>query len=125
MRCNHTQKIEKRCFNHERRNHMTQEEKSARELQAEEHLRLAKARLIKVRREEKQRLRKEQDHHKYIMGGIVVKYFPEAYSFTELEMNRIIACAFSLEDVQNMITKVVNERTENAAEKENEGYETN
>ena len=104
---------------------MTQEEKSARELQAEEHLRLAKARLIKVRREEKQRLRKEQDHHKYIMGGIVVKYFPEAYSFTELEMNRIIACAFSLEDVQNMITKVVNERTENAAEKENEGYETN
>ena len=89
---------------------MEQREKSAKELQAEENVRQALARLKRIRNEEKQKLRKEQDHHKFMLGGVVVKYFPEAYSFTELEMNRIIACAFSLDDVKNMIAKVVNER---------------
>ena len=48
-----------------------------------------------------------------MMGGCVLKYFPEsynAYEFDEPEMNRIIACAFSLKDVKNMIKTVVNER---------------
>lgn len=40
----------------------------------------------------------------------MVKYFPECFEFNEQEMNRIIACAFSLRDVQNMISRVVNER---------------
>ena len=30
-------------------------------------------------REEKEQLRKARDRHKYMMGGCVVKYFPEAY----------------------------------------------
>ena len=47
------------------------------------------------------------------MGGCVLKYFPEeynAYEFDELEMNRIIACAFSLRDVKNMIKTVIKDR---------------
>ena len=80
-------------------------------LLAEEQFKRAQANLAKAKREEKAKLRKEQDRHKFMMGGCVVKYFPEAYDFSEQEMNRIIACAFSLKDVQNMIRKVVSERT--------------
>ena len=94
---------------------MDQKEKTQRELQAMEEVKRAKARLAKVRREEKKNLRKEQDHHKFMMGGIIIKYFPDAYGFTELEMNRIISCAFASRDVQNMISTVVRERSLNEA----------
>ena len=94
---------------------MDQKEKTQRELQAIEEVKRAKARLAKVRREEKKNLRKEQDHHKFMMGGIIIKYFPDAYDFTELEMSRIIACAFASRDVQNMISTVVRERSLNEA----------
>ena len=96
---------------------MEKKEKSVQELKALEQVKKAQANLAKVRREEKAKLRKEQDHHKFIMGGIIVKYFPEAYEFSEQEMNRIIACAFSLKDVQNMIRTVVSERTPEESEK--------
>lgn len=89
---------------------MTEQEKSQKVIAAEEALRQAKARLSRVKKEEKEKLRKEQNHHKYMMGGVVAKYFPECFEFNEQEMNRIIACAFSLRDVQNMISRVVNER---------------
>ena len=94
---------------------MDQKEKTQRELQAIEEVKRAKARLAKVRREEKKNLRKEQDHHKFMMGGTIIKYFPDAYGFTELEMNRIIACAFASRDVQNMISTIVRERSLNEA----------
>ena len=89
---------------------MEKKEKSTRELQAEELLRQAKARLNKVRNEERKKARKEQDHHKFIMGGIVAKYFPECYEFTEQELSRILACAFKNRDIQNMIGAVVKDR---------------
>ncbi len=67
-----------------------------------------------------------------MMGGVVAKYFPECYEFNEQEINRIIACAFSLRDLKNMINRVKNERTvpdqerklNNAEERkaENEGF---
>ena len=63
--------------------------------------------------------RKAQDRHKYMMGGCVLKYFPEglnAFDFDEQEMNRIIACAFSLKDVKNMINTVMKERPDPDAE---------
>ena len=101
---------------------MTQEEKTTKVARAELKLRQAQAEYKKALREEKERERKAQDRHKYMMGGCVVKYFPEAYGFSELEMNRIIACAFSLKDVQNMIRTVKKERvvpdTENNGEEE-------
>ncbi len=90
---------------------MTQEEKSRRIQQAEEKLRQAKAQLAKAKREEREKTRKEENHQKYVLGGIVVKYFPEAYGFSEHEMSRIIACAFKNRDIQNMISTVVKERS--------------
>ena len=58
--------------------------------------------------------------YKYMMGGCVVKYFPEAYDFSEQEMNRIIACAFSLKDVKNMINTVLKERPDPAVSNDEE-----
>ena len=89
---------------------MAKEEKSKKVLQAEERFKKAQAELLKAKREEKAKARKEQDHHKFIMGGIIVKYFPDAYEFSEQEMHMIIACAFKNRDIQNMIRTVVNER---------------
>ena len=107
---------------------MTQEEKTTKVARAEQKLRQAQAEYKKALREEKERERKMQDRHKYMMGGCVVKYFPEAYDFSEPEMNRIIACAFSLKDVKNMIETVLKERpatapTNTEEEAENDGFE--
>ena len=95
-----------------------------------EKVKRANAELAKVVREEKAQLRKAQDRHKYMMGGCVVKYFPEAYDFTEQEMNRIIACAFSLKDVKNMITTVLKDRPDpvvinDEEEAENDDFDFN
>ena len=86
---------------------MEQQQISAKKQKALDKVKRANAELAKVVREEKEQLRKAQDRHKYMMGGCVVKYFPEAYDFSEQEMNRIIACAFSLKDVKNMINTVL------------------
>jgi len=93
---------------------VTSEEKSTKIERAERRLRQAQAEYKKALREEKEKERKAQDHHKFMMGGVVVKYFPEAYDFSEQEMNRIIACAFSLKDVKNMINTVLKERPDPA-----------
>ena len=103
---------------------MEQEQISAKKLKAMEEVKRANAELAKVVREEKEQLRKTQDRHKYMMGGCVVKYFPEAYDFSEQEMNRIIACAFSLKDVKNMIATVLKERPDSAVNND-EGEEKN
>ena len=89
----------------------------------------ANAELDKIVREEKEQLRKAQDRHKYMMGGCVVKYFPEAYDFSEQEMNRIIACAFSLNDLKNMINTVLKQRPDpevnnDEEEDENDDFDT-
>ena len=89
---------------------MEQKEKSAQELKTLEQVKKAQANLAKVRREEKAKARKEQDHHKFIMGGIVAKYFPECYEFTEQELSRILACALKNRDILNMIGAVVKDR---------------
>lgn len=86
------------------------EEKSKKLLQAEERLEQAKRLLAKAKQEERAKIRAEQNHHKYMLGGCVAKYFPECWSFSEQEMNRIIACAFKNRDVLNMIDLVVKER---------------
>ena len=104
---------------------MEKKEKSAQELQAEEAFRKAKANLAMVRQKEREKLRKEQERCKYMMGGIIHKYFPECYDFTELELNRIIACAFKSRDVQNMVAAVIRERqeTEEGFEEKGDGMD--
>ena len=80
-----------------------------------EKVKRANAELAKVVREEKEQLRKAQDRHKYMMA--------EAYDFSEQEMNRIIACAFSLKDVKNMINTVLKERPDSAVINDEEEVE--
>lgn len=89
---------------------LTQEEKSKRIQQAEEKLRQAKAQLARAKREERERTRKDQNHHKFMIGGIVAKYFPKCYEFSEKELSRIIACAFKNISIQNMIAAIERER---------------
>ena len=62
---------------------MEQQQISPKKQKALEKVKRANAELAKVVREEKEQLRKAQDRHKYMMGGCVVKYFPEAYDFSE------------------------------------------
>lgn len=100
---------------------ITQMEKSKKMTKAEEKFRQAQAVYDQAVKDEKARIRSIQDRHKYMMGGCVLKYFPEGYSayeFDEQEMNRIIACAFKNRDIQNMIKTVVKERTMNEQEAE-------
>ena len=108
---------------------ITQQEKTAKELRAEERLKRAKADLAKIRRDKKSELRKAQESHKFMMGGCVLKYFPDGYDcyeFSEKEMNRIIACAFSLDGVKKMIATVVKERSDdNHENNDTEGQKEN
>lgn len=101
---------------------ITQMEKSKKMEKAEEKFRQAQAVYDKAVKDEKDRVRRIQDRHKYMMGGCVLKYFPEdfnAYEFNEQEMNRIIACAFKNNSVQNMVKTVVRERPAEEQETEN------
>ena len=94
---------------------ITQMEKSKKMTKADEKFRQAQAQYTQAVKEENDRIRKIQDRHKYMMGGCVLKYFPEgfnAYEFNELEMNRIIACALGFASVTNMIMTVIKERVE-------------
>ena len=94
---------------------ITQMEKSKKMAKADEKFRQAQVQYAKAVKDENDRIRKIQDRHKYMMGGCVLKYFPEgfnAYEFNELEMNRIIACALGKESVRNMVKTVVRERPE-------------
>ena len=98
---------------------MEQRAITPKEQRAIDKVKRANAELAKIRRDQKKQLRREQNNHKYMMGGCVLKYFPEgldAYDFNEQEMNRIIACAFSLKDVKNMINTVMKERPDPDAE---------
>ena len=72
-------------------------EKTAEVLKAEKIVEQAKARLAEAKRKASQQKRKEENQHKYMMGGIVHKYFPECYQFDEQELNRIIASGMKSE----------------------------
>ena len=98
---------------------MTETEKMTKVERKALKMKQAQAEYREAVREQKKEERKAQDRHKYMMGGCVLKYFPEelnAFDFNEQEMNRIIACAFSLKDVKNMINTVMKERPDPDAE---------
>lgn len=64
--------------------------------------------------------RKKENRHKYMMGGCVVKYFPECYNFDEEAINNIIKAGIESFPCQEMIKKVkqgavsINEKSESA-----------
>lgn len=87
-------------------------EKTAEVLRAEKIVEQAKARLAEAKRKASQQKRKEENQYKYMMGGIVHKYFPECYQFDEQELNRIIASGIKSEQCQRIIEIVKRESTE-------------
>ena len=87
-------------------------EKTAEVLKAEKIVEQAKARLAEAKRKASQQKRKEENQHKYMMGGIVHKYFPECYQFDEQELNRIIASGMKSEQCQRIIELVKRESAE-------------
>lgn len=50
--------------------------------------------------------RKEENHHKYLVGGIIVKYFPECYRFDETELNRILSAALATRECRQIIESI-------------------
>lgn len=89
---------------------ITEEEKSAKILKAEEKVRQAKVELRRVKNEEKKKLWQKQNNHKYMMGGVVAKYFPKCYEFSEHEMRRIMAFSFKNYKVVDFIDMVKSKR---------------
>ena len=66
---------------------------------------------------------KAQNHHKYLMGGIVAKYFPECYQYEEKELNVILSAALASAECRQAVENV--KRMENNAdEMEDEKTET-
>ncbi len=45
----------------------------------------AKQRVANERKKQNEKKRKAKNHHKYIMSGIIVKYFPDCYRYDEGE----------------------------------------
>jgi len=92
-------------------------------------LQQAKQHVANERKKQNEKKRKAENHHKYIMGGIIVKYFPECYSFDEDELNRILSAALQTKECQQVISKIKSECRESTppqstvpnAENESEG----
>jgi len=81
-------------------------EKALQELQR------AKQHVANEKKKQNEKKRKAENHHKYIMGGIIVKYFPDCYSFDEDELNRILSIALQTRECQQVIAKIKSESRE-------------
>ena len=69
----------------------------------------AKARVANEKKKQNEKKRKAENHHKYIMGGIIAKYFPECYRYDEGELNRILSVALQTGECQQIISKIKSE----------------
>lgn len=69
---------------------------------AQKALEQAKNRVAMEKKKANEERRKAENRHKYMMGGVVHKYFPECYCFEEDEMNEIIKVAFKTSEVQKL-----------------------
>ena len=75
-------------------------------------LQQAKQRVANEKKKQNEKKRKAENHHKYIMGGIVVKYFPDCYRYDEGELNRILSVALQTRECQQIISKIKAESRE-------------
>ncbi len=75
-------------------------------------LRQAKQRVANEKKKQNEKKRKAENHHKYIMGGIIVKYFPDCYRYDEGELNRILSVALQTRECQQIISKIKAESRE-------------
>ncbi len=89
----------------------------------------AKQRVANERKKQNEKKRKAENHHKYIMGGIIVKYFPDCYHYDEGGLNHILSVALQTRECQQIISKIKAESRETTppqstlpnAENESEG----
>ena len=75
-------------------------------------LQQAKERVANEKKKQNEKKRKAENHHKYIMGGIIVKYFPDCYRYDEDELNRILSAALQTKECQQIISKIKSESRE-------------
>ena len=75
-------------------------------------LQQAKQRVANEKKKQNEKKRKAENHHKYIMGGIIVKYFPDCYCYDEDELNRILSVALQTKECQHVIAKIKSESRE-------------
>lgn len=73
---------------------------------AMKNLEQAKARYEEEKRKANAKRRKAENHHKYMMGGIIVKYFPDCYQYEEEELNEILSAALSARECKAAIARV-------------------
>ena len=89
----------------------------------------ARQRVANEKKRQNEKKRKAENHHKYIMGGIIVKYFPDCYRYDEDELNRILSVALQTRECQQVISKIKSDSRETTptqatiptAENESEG----
>ena len=72
----------------------------------------AKQRVANEKKKQNEKKRKAENHHKYIMGSIIVKYFPDCYRYDEDELNRILSVALQTKECQQVISKIKSESRE-------------
>ena len=92
-------------------------------------LKQAQQRVANEKKKQNEKKRKAENHHKYIMGGIIVKYFPDCYRYDEGKLNRILSVALQTKECQQIISKIKAESRETTppqstlpnAENESEG----
>ena len=75
-------------------------------------LKQAQQRVANEKKKQNEKKRKAENHHKYIMGGIIVKYFPDCYRYDKGELNRILSVALQTRECQQIISKIKAESRE-------------
>lgn len=81
---------------------------------AEEQVRRAQANLAEAKRKQNADKRKAENHQKYIMGGLCVKYLDDAYLYEEHELDQIISSAIHSRECQNTVAKIRSHANGNA-----------
>lgn len=67
-------------------------------LRAREKKEQASHRAQQATREFNEKVRTALSHHKHMMGGVIVKYFPDAYCFDEEEWNILLEAALKSQE---------------------------
>lgn len=74
--------------------------------QAQRQMEQAKNRMALEKKKANEERRRRENAHKYMMGGVVHKYFQECYCFEESEMNEILKVALATPQCQKVIADI-------------------
>ncbi len=74
--------------------------------QAQKAVEQARHKYLMAKKKANAERRKVENRHKYMMGGIVHKFFPECYSFDEKQLEDILEKALSSRECQDAISAI-------------------